>query len=156
MDTPSAQDCIIGYGLPSRGGLIHIFVSSADMYLLLLIAPELRLAPLHALHDTSYCDKATNLLEVSQKRGEWCQLFIKIKIHDSFSSHVQCDSADIELWSVVIGLYGKDHCHYNSIIAQPVNTVCWCKTTMAQYYLISSSLDLQHLHMFQTVGLVTV
>ena len=30
-----------------------MFVSSADMNLLLLIAPELRLAPLHALHDTS-------------------------------------------------------------------------------------------------------
>ena len=31
-----------------------MFVSSADRNLLLLIAPELRLAPLHALHDTSY------------------------------------------------------------------------------------------------------
>ena len=30
-----------------------MFVSSADMNLLLLIAPKLRLTPLHALHDTS-------------------------------------------------------------------------------------------------------
>ena len=31
-----------------------MFVSSDDRNLLLLIAPELRLAPLHALHDTSF------------------------------------------------------------------------------------------------------
>ena len=30
-----------------------MFVSSADRNQLLIIAPELRLAPLHALHDTS-------------------------------------------------------------------------------------------------------
>ena len=59
--TRSAQDCITGYGLPSRGSLIHMFVSSADMNLLLLIALELSLAPLHALHDTSYGDNSIPL-----------------------------------------------------------------------------------------------
>ena len=61
MATPSAQDCVTSYGLPSRGGLIRMFVSvsSADMNLLLPIAPELRLAPLHALHDTSNESSAT-------------------------------------------------------------------------------------------------
>ena len=38
---------------------VCLFVSSADMNLLLPIAPELRLAPLHALHDTSNESSAT-------------------------------------------------------------------------------------------------
>ena len=38
---------------------VCLFISSADMNLLLLIALELRLAPLHALHDTSIVVQCT-------------------------------------------------------------------------------------------------
>ena len=82
MATPPAQDCVTGYGLPSRSGLIdpyvYLFVSSADMNLLLLIALELRLAPLHALQDTTIKAAQKNylfLMHISPQIDEGMRLF---------------------------------------------------------------------------------
>ena len=72
-----------------------MFVSSADRNLLLLIATELRLAPLHALHDTSYYKYVHVSIHVTRERVRTYVRRARGSIEEVGHDHVRIESGRV-------------------------------------------------------------